>query len=268
MTESLIEVVPGDGIQTWVMKSPPVNAISPEFLAALGAALDGAVADPSVAAVVLTSGLKVFSAGADAAWMAGVVNEHGSIRLLEEFNATMDAFRELCTRLRRSPLLVVAALNGHAVAGGLELAAACDLRYTTDDQRLKIGVPEMELFGAIPTGGGGAQFLARLMGPSRALRFILEATPVSPQEALRLGIVEAVLPAKDFLAQVQAFATTSAARAGRIGLSAAKRAVLGGVELPMYEALEFDRSLHWDAMRRGNFLAGVDAFVTKFGEGH
>jgi enoyl-CoA hydratase len=266
-TESVIDVVPGDGIQTWVMQAAPVNAIGPEFLAALGAALDRALADESVSAVVLASGLRVFSAGADASWMAGVVSERGSAALLEEFNATMDSFRDACTRLRRAPLLVVGALAGHTLAGGLELAAACDLRFVADNERIKIGAPEMELFGAMPTGGGGVQFLARLMGPARALKFILDATPVPPREALRLGIVEAVLPPEDFLASVQAFATTAATRAGRVGLAASKRSILGGSELPLYEALEFDRSLHWDAMRRGNFLAGVDAFVAEFGGG-
>ena len=92
MTESMIDVVPGDGIQTWVMRAAPVNAVSPEFLAALDGALDGALDDASVSAVVLTSGLKVFSAGADAAWMAGVVNEHGSAQLLEELRTSLSRF--------------------------------------------------------------------------------------------------------------------------------------------------------------------------------
>ncbi len=268
MTDTpIVEVRSGAGIQTWVMQAAPVNAISPGFLGALSDALDGAVADPSVSAVVLTSGLRVFSAGADAAWMADVVKQRGSGQLLEEFNATMDTFRELCIRLRRAPVLVIAALNGHTLAGGLELAAACDLRFVADAERLKIGAPEMELFGAMPTGGGGAQFLARLMGPARALKFILDAAPVSPQAALELGIVETVLAQEGFLERVQEFASTASRRAGRIGLSASKKSILGGAELPLYDALELDRSLHWDSMRRGNFLPGVDAFVSRFGGG-
>ena len=105
------------------------------------------------AVVVLTSGLKVFSAGADATWMAGEVQRDGMDALVETFVRTMDRFRALSLRLRQSPLLVVAALNGHTLAGGLELAAACDLGFCADDERLRIGVPEMDLFGAMPSGG-------------------------------------------------------------------------------------------------------------------
>jgi enoyl-CoA hydratase/carnithine racemase len=262
---SIVDVRRGDGMQTWAMRLAPVNAISPEFLGALDSALADAVADESVSVVVLTSDLKVFSAGADASWMAAVVAEHGADGLLEQFNRTMDSFRELCAAMRRSPLLIVAALNGHALAGGLELAAACDLRFAANAERLQIGAPEMDLFGAMPSGGGGAQYLARLMGPSQALRFILDAKPVNPGEALRLGLVDGLHEPAQLLERVEAFAAGVARKAGRVGVAAAKRAILGGVELPLYEALELDRSLHWDSMRRGNFKAGVNAFVERFG---
>jgi enoyl-CoA hydratase/carnithine racemase len=197
--------------------------------------------------------------------MATVVGEKGAAGLLEDFNRTMDRFREVCIAIRRAPLLVIAALNGHTLAGGLELAAACDLRFCSDFEKLQIGVPEMDLFGNMPTGGGGAQFLARLMGPSRALRFILDAKPIGPAAALETGLVDDVFPSEDLLDRSRAFAAEVAAKAGRIGVAAAKRAVLTGPELPLLEAMELDRSLHWDAMRRGNFLPGVDAFVERFG---
>lgn len=261
----VIEIRHADGVQTWAMRLAPVNAIGPEFLAAVEAALADAVADESVSVIVLTSDLKVFSAGADASWMAGVVAEHGADGLLEQFNRTMDSFRELCAAMRRSPLLIVAAINGHALAGGLELAAACDLRFVADAERLQIGAPEMDLFGAMPSGGGGAQYLARLMGPSQALRFILDAKPVGAQEAFRLGLVDGLHEPAELLERVEGFAADVARKAGRVGVAAAKRAILGGVELPLYEALELDRSLHWDSMRRGNFKAGVNAFVERFG---
>jgi enoyl-CoA hydratase len=261
----ILQIEKGEGTETWAMNSAPVNAIDPLFLDALDDALDAASADESVAVVVLTSALKVFSAGADAKWMSTVVAEKGPEGLLEDFNRTMDHFREVCIRIRRAPFLVIAALNGHTLAGGLELAAACDLRFASDFERLQIGAPEMDLFGAMPTGGGGAQFLARLMGPSRALRFVLDAKPVGPAKALQDGLVDELYPSEELLARSQAFAAEVAGKAGRIGVSAAKRSILGGVELPLLEALELDRSLHWDSMRRGNFLPGVAAFVERFG---
>jgi enoyl-CoA hydratase/carnithine racemase len=122
----------------------------------------------------------------------------------------------------------------------------------------------MDLFGNMPSGGGGAQFLARLMGPGRALRFILDAKPIGPAAALEAGLVDGVFPTDELLDRSRAFATDVAAKAGRIGVAAAKRSILTGAELPLLEAMELDRSLHWDSMRRGNFLPGVDAFVERF----
>jgi enoyl-CoA hydratase len=263
-TNGQVEVRVEDGYRVWSMTGAPVNALSPEMLSDLEEALDDAVADETTAVIVLTSGLKVFSAGADATWMAGEVQRDGMDALVETFIRTMDRFRALSVRLRRSPVLVIAALNGHTLAGGLELAAACDLRFCADNERLRIGVPEMDLFGAMPSGGGGVQFLARLMPPSRALDFILEAKPVSPQQALDTNLVDRVYPAEELLPATERFAGEVAGKAGRIGAAALKRAVLGGVELPLYEAQELDRALHWDAVRRGNFRRGVQGFVDQF----
>jgi enoyl-CoA hydratase/carnithine racemase len=123
----------------------------------------------------------------------------------------------------------------------------------------------MDLFGAMPTGGGGAQFLTRILGPSRALDFILDAKPVSPQRALEMGLVDRVFAAGELLPSSEAYAADIAKKAGRIGVNAAKKAILGGAEIPLLDAMELDRSLHWDAMRRGNFLPGVEAFVERFG---
>lgn len=259
-----LQVRPCDGYQVWELSSGPVNALSPDMLTALDDALTRAVADDTVAAVVLTSGLSVFSAGADATWMRTVVGEVGPQGLLEQFVQTMDRFRELCIRLRRSPVLVLAALGGHTLAGGLELAAACDLRFAADSDRIRIGVPEMDLFGALPSGGGGVQFLARLMGTSAALDFILDAKPVDPARAHRLGLVDRLYPAEDLLASSEGFAADVARKAGRVGVNAAKRAVLDAAELPLLEALEVDRVVHWDAIRRGKFLEGVAAFTARF----
>jgi enoyl-CoA hydratase len=263
-TNGLMEVRVEQGYRVWSLGAAPVNALSPELLSDLESALDDAVADDTTSVVVLTSSLKVFSAGADATWMAGLVEREGMDVLVETFVRTMDRFRALSLRLRQSPLLVVAALNGHTLAGGLELAAACDLRFCADDERLRLGVPEMDLFGAMPSGGGGVQFLARLMPPSRALEFILEAKPVSPQWALENSLVDRIYPTMELLPATERFAAEVAGKAGRIGVAALKRAVLGGVELPLYEALELDRALHWDAVRRGNFRKGVQSFVDQF----
>lgn len=265
MTTAPIHVETQPGYQIWRMQFAPVNALHPDLLGALHASLDAAERDETIAVVVLTSGLRVFSAGGDAAWMGAILAEGGKPGLIAEFNRTMDEFRRLCVRLRRSPILIVAALEGHTLAGGLELAAACDLRFCADDDRLQIGVPEMNLFGALPSGGGGAQFLARLLGPARALDFILEGRPVAPAAARAMGLVERLLPPGEVAAQAADFAAATARKAGRIGIHAAKRAILGGAELPFDAAMDLDQAVHWDAMRRGNFLPGVDGFIARFG---
>jgi enoyl-CoA hydratase/carnithine racemase len=261
----MLDVREAEGVQTWTLSFEPVNAIDPAFLDAMNGALDDVLSARSASVVVLASGLRVFSAGADAAWIGRVVREDGPEALLSEFNATMDRFRELCIRMRRSDILFVAALGGHTLAGGLELAAACDLRFAADSERLQIGASEMRLFGVMPSGGGGAQFIARLMGPARALNFILEAESCTPARALELGLVERLFPADRLLEETEAFARRVAGRAGRIGIGAAKRSILDGTSLPVYEGLELDRVVHWDSMRRGGFLPGVEAFVAQFG---
>jgi enoyl-CoA hydratase/carnithine racemase len=247
------------------MSFAPVNAIDPAFLTAFESALDAALAEDSTAVVVLASGLRVFSAGADATWMKEVVTAHGAQALLDEFKRTMDRFRALCIRMRRSDILFVAALGGHTLAGGLELAAACDLRFAADHERIQLGASEMKLFGVMPSGGGGAQFIARLMGPARALEFILEAENVTPERARELGLVERLYAPDELLAETEAFARKVAARAGRVGIDAAKRSILDATTLPFYEGIEVDRVVHWDSMRRGGFLPGVEAFVKQFG---
>ncbi len=263
-TASALAVEDHDSVHVWTMQLAPVNALNAEMLDALDAALNAAVADERVAAVVLGSGLKVFSAGADATWMADAVQRLGPQGLLEEFNAAMDRFRALCLRLRQAPLLVIAAIAGHALAGGLELAAACDLRFCSDSDRVRLGVPEMDLFGCLPSGGGGAQFLTRLLGPSRALAFMLSAKPVSPSAALAAGLVDRLCAEGTVQSEAIDFARDVAKKAGRIGVQCAKRAVFDGGELPLASAMVLDGSLHWDTMRRGNFLSGVEAFAGQY----
>jgi enoyl-CoA hydratase len=261
-----LEIVPGAGIQTWKMNFAPVNQLNAATLPVLAQAVSKAAEDQSVAAVVLTSASRVFSAGADASEMARMAAEHGAgAGLVDQFNRTMDTFRELCIAIRRSPFLVIAALNGHALAGGLELAAACDLRFAADSDKVQIGVPEMDLFGAMPSGGGGAQFLARLMGPSRALLFILDAKPIAPKAAYAAGLVDRLCAPEALLNEAEGFASAVAKKAGRVGVAAAKSAVLGGAELPLFDALQYDHAIHWDCMRRGNFVDGVANFVKRFG---
>jgi enoyl-CoA hydratase len=266
-TGPALTVADHDSVQLWTMQLAPVNAINATMLEAFEAALDAAEADDRVAVVVVASQLKLFCAGADATWMAQAAESLGLTGLLEDFNATMDRFRSVCLRLRAAPFLVIAALDGHTLAGGLELAAACDLRFCTDSEQVRLGVPEMDLFGCLPSGGGGAQFLTRILGPSRALQFMLSAKPVSPSRAEQLGLIDRLCPAGQVQAEAMQFAGEVAAKAGRIGVTCAKQAVFTGGELPLGPAMVLDRVNHWDTMRRGNFLTGVESFARRYASG-
>jgi enoyl-CoA hydratase/carnithine racemase len=265
MAEELVGTEIEGGVETWTMQNSPVNALSPELADAFEERLEATFANEAVSVVVLTSGLRVFSAGADAKWIASVVKEQGPTRLVEEFKATLDRYRGFWRRMRESNVLFLACIGGHAIAGGLELAAACDLRFAADDEGIKIGASEMKLFGVMPSGGGGTQYISRLMGPSRALEFLLEAEPCPPSRALELGLVERLVPPERLVGEAREFATRIANRAGRVGVNAAKRLTLDAAALPLADALELDAEVHWDSMRRGGFVSGAEAFVAQFG---
>jgi enoyl-CoA hydratase len=261
----VIEIQRGPGVETWRLNAPPVNGLGPELVGRLTTEVHRVDGDETVCIVILTSALGVFSAGADAKWVAKTAKEVGREHLVDAFQRTMDELRKTCFAMRQSGVLFVAALNGHTIAGGLELAVACDLRFASDTDTLRIAAPEMLVFGALPSGAGGTQYLVRLMGSSRALEFILRGEPINPRQALEVGLVDRLFANDDLLEGTMSFARTVVEKAGRIGVAAAKSAVFGGDDLPLDQALELDHGVHWDNMRRGNFLAGADSFVARFG---
>jgi enoyl-CoA hydratase len=260
-----LTVTANSGVETWALGFPPVNALDSSFLTAMEDELDSLDERETTSVVLLTSSLRVFSAGADAKWMAGVIESEGADALVTRFNDSMDRFRRINLRIRNNEVLFVAVLGGHALAGGLELAAACDLRYAADDDRIQIGAPEMKLFGVLPSGGGGTQFLSRLLGPARCLEFLMRGETCNPRQALQLGLVDRLIDKDQLLDGALLFATSIASKAGRIGTNEAKRLVLDASGLPFDQAMDFDRTVHWDAMRRGGFLRGVEDFVARFG---
>jgi enoyl-CoA hydratase/carnithine racemase len=262
---SVIEVESANGVEVWSLNAPPANPLGPELADAWEAQLAQTLADASVSAVVITSALKLFSAGADAKWVAEVFQSEGGDALLDQFQATLERFRSLWLEMRRSDVLFIAAVNGHAIAGGLELAAACDLRFAADNDKIQIGASEMKLFGVMPSGGGGVQYITRLMGPSRALHFLLEAENCSPKVAQSLGLVDRLTEPDSLIGDARAFAERVAGRAGRIGVNAAKRLTLDAATLDLESAIDVDRTVHWDSMRRGGFLRGVEDFIAQYG---
>ncbi|MDA8291611.1 MAG: enoyl-CoA hydratase/isomerase family protein [Actinomycetota bacterium] len=173
--EAPVRVEERGGVAVVTIDRPRANALSTELLGLLADAV-ASLRDRPPGALVLYGGERIFSAGADVAELADPARAPG----------LLDAFRAACDALAGFPRPTLAALSGHALGGGLELALACDLRVVAGDARL--GQPEV-LLGILP-GAGGTQRLARLVGPARAKDLVLTGRVVGAEEALRMGIAD------------------------------------------------------------------------------
>lgn len=247
-----IVVVRADGVATLRIDRPrALNALDPATLLALGRALDEVEADAAVRCVVLTgTGERAFSAGADIAAMAamGPAEGHDYARL---GHAVMDRLDDL-----RVP--AVAAVNGVALGGGLELALACDL--VVAGQRARLGLPEITL-GLIP-GFGGTQRLVRRCGLARARELVYLGSMVGAAEALRLGIVDRVVPDDRLADEAAALARELALRAP-VALRQAKRATRAAVETDLASGLRYEVEAFATVFATDDRSEGLRAFLEK-----
>ncbi len=228
-----------DAVTVLTYRRPPENVLGFADLAELDDHLQVVAHDRETSVVVLTSGVPgYFVAHADLADVEHLVDDtdpgpHGP----ETWDTTLQ-------RLGNLPQPVVAAVNGQACGGGLELALACLLRVASTSAQL--GFVEVA-HGAIP-GAGGTQRLPRLIGLSRAARLVLSGDLLSADEALQLGLVEAVLPDDGFLEHVLDWVAPMAV-APRHSLAAAKRALVEGAQLPLNEGLTLEQRLFREILR-------------------
>lgn len=187
-----------DGILVATMDLPgrSMNVVGDALMAGIAAAVEQ-LADPAVKGLVLTSGKADFCAGGDLDRMARWTTAQ------EPFDASM-AMKQVLRQLERQGKPVVAAINGHALGGGLEIALACHARLAIDDKKLKLGQPEVKL-GLLP-GGGGTVRLPRLVGIQQALQICAEGADLSPQKALGMGLLTGLAKDRDdLLAQARAW---------------------------------------------------------------
>jgi enoyl-CoA hydratase/carnithine racemase len=242
------------GIATLTLHDPPANTYSYEMMRELDQRILEARMDESVHAIVVTGhGDKFFCAGAD-------------IRMLAEVTPSFKYYfclhaNETLMRLENTPKLVIAALNGHTVGGGLEVALACDIRLAKQGGG-KIGLPEVSL-GVLP-GTGGTQRLCRLLGKSRSLELMATGETFDFERAAELGLVNRVLPAEAFMHEVYDFTRqfvppNKAAKA--VGLI--KRAVTSGGESAFAEGLALERELQQQLFLSGDAKEGISAYVEK-----
>lgn len=239
-------------VLTISLNRPPTNPLNGEFGLELFNAFNEAEQMDDITVVVITSALeKAFIAGADIKEMAAqdAATADNFSKLLQSANST----------LIRMKKVVIAAINGHALGGGCELALACDYRLMTSGKAL-IGLPEAGL-GIIP-GAGGTQRLPRLIGLAKALDMLLRGKTLSPQEALEIGLVDRLIGPENFLEEVMAFATQLASGAGK-ALGYIKASVYEGIELPMEQALAVERQYSSENSKTHDAREGLTAFIEK-----
>ena len=255
MAAELVRYQVRDGVAWLVLDDPPVNGYSHEMMRALDERILAARFDESVHVLVLTgAGEKFFCAGASIPKLQAMTPEFKYCFCLHA--------NETLLRLEHTPKLVVAALNGHCVGGGLEIALACDLRVAKRGGG-KLGLPEVTL-GVLP-GTGGTQRLAALLGQGRALELMVTGRTFEADEAERLGLVNRVLDASsaaDFAAKVQAYAREFCPPAkAAMAVGHIKRAVLSGAPLPLESGLALERELQAKLFASADCRIGLEAFL-------
>ena len=254
VTKSLINYRVDSGVAVIEMNDPPANTYTYEMNLQMDAAILKARMDNNAYVILLTgAGDKFFSAGAN-------------IRMLNSVDPTFKYYfclqaNEMLLRLEHTPKLVIAAINGHCVGGGLEIAMAADIRIARKDAG-KIGLPEVNL-GVLP-GTGGTQRLSRIVGKSKAIELMVTGNTFTFEEAKDLGIVNDIFERENFMENVMEYARqfcppNKAAKAvGRI-----KRAVQTGWEIPMESALAVERENQQILFQSDDAKEGIAAYVDK-----
>jgi enoyl-CoA hydratase/carnithine racemase len=253
-TKILVNYRVQDGIAVIELNDPPANTYTYEMNRQLDECILKARMDNDVYVLLLTgAGDKFFSAGAN-------------IKMLSSVDPTFKYYfclhaNEMLLRLEHTPKLVIAAINGHCVGGGLEIAMAADIRIARRDSG-KVGLPEINL-GVLP-GTGGTQRLSRIVGKSKAIELMVTGNTFTFEEAKEMGIVNDVYERDNFKENVMEYARqftppNKAAKAvGNI-----KRAVQSGWEVPMESALAIERELQQRLFASDDAKEGLAAYVEK-----
>jgi len=254
---NLVQYAADGGVAQLTLNAPPANTYSHEMMLELDRSILAARMDESVHVIVITgSGEKFFCAGAD-------------ISMLQSVTPTFKYYfclhaNETLSRLEQTPKLVIAAINGHCVGGGLEVAMAADIRVARKGAG-KMGLPEVSL-GVLP-GTGGTQRLVRMVGKSRAIELMTTGELFDFERGAELGLVNQIYEAETgaaFMQQVLDYArqftlpNKATHAVGRI-----KRAVQTGAEIPFESALALERELQQQLFQSEDAREGLDAYVEK-----
>ncbi len=251
MTYSTLTLDVADRIATIATNRPDkLNALNDALITELGAAMDEVAGRDDVAGVILTGTGRAFVAGADIGEVAR--STPAAARALARKG------QEVFRKFETSPKPTVAAVNGFALGGGCELAMSCHVRVASE--AAKFGQPEVKL-GLIP-GYGGTQRLPRLVGKGRALQLLLTGEMVDAQEAYRIGLANAVVPAAELIERTRAMVTAMIANAP-LALALTVETVNAGYDLPLEEALRFEAAAFGLAASTEDMAEGTKAFLEK-----
>ncbi len=235
------------------LNKPKLNLYDQQLITELNAAIDEIRFNDEIRVVILASDLeKVFSAGAD-------------IHMLKASDPGFKAAfclgaQETLAKMERTPKIFLAAMHGHTVGGGLEIALATDIRFAADSPAVQIGLPEVKL-GVLP-GTGGTQRLSRLIGKSRALDLMITGRLLTPQEALEIGLVNYLYPPDRLMEEVEKYAHHLLSGATKaIGLI--KQAVVQGTEVHLDAGFFMERELQNRLFASHDAQEGLQAFIDK-----
>ena len=234
-----------DGVALVRLDRPKMNALSKAVLEELADVARQLTLDPP-GAVVVWGGERIFGAGAEISELGGP----------DEARGVGGHFREALDGLAALPRMTIAAINGYALGGGCELALACDMRIAGEGA--KLGQPEI-LLGIIP-GGGGTQRLTRLVGPATAKDITLTGRQVRAEEALRIGLVDRVVPDGEVLDTALELAA-SLAKGAVVAQALAKRAIDEGLDLPLTDGLGLEQELFAEVFDTDDAKIGVQSFL-------
>jgi enoyl-CoA hydratase len=230
---------------------PPVNAHNIEVLLELQRAVEGVRFDDDVRVCVFGSANeKIFSTGFD-------INDLQTEEA-HQIGYASQTSKEIIMKMRTTDTLFIAAVDGHCMGGGLELALACDFRFVGDDDNYRIGMPEVNL--GLIAGEAGTQLLPRYINRSDALRMMITGEELTPQEAYEKDIFDEIHPPEDVEDAVFEFAEKIVEKpAGAVGHN--KLAVNEGLELPLWDALAHERELQNALLGSDSAKEGVNAFL-------
>ena len=250
----MVEYKVENGVAVLEINRPPVNSYTTELLKELDAATLEARFDDSVHAIVITGRVeKFFSAGAD-------INMLSSQPLSFKNNFALHG-HEVLMRLENTPKIVIAAINGHAVGGGLEIAMACDIRIAKKEGG-RVGLAEINL-GVMP-GMGGTQRLPRLIGKARAMELCVTGRTISFEEALEMGLVHIIYEKDHFMDEVIDYARQFIVpNKSSLAVGKVKRAITTGLELSLPDGLALERELLAQTFASEDGQEGVNAYLAK-----